>query len=97
MNPGYVIIEKKDVYDTVGHTLIRTHAESGKAELARLLLEKLSIATGEPDGVDEAGRQKWKLISPHDVVQRACDIADRAFDEFDRRGWMIVIPPVTNE
>ena len=47
---------------------------STRATFAMILLEKM-------DFVDVAS------TSPEIAVQRACDIAEKTFDEFEKRGW----------
>jgi hypothetical protein len=36
--------------------------------------------------------QVLTLMPPQEIVQRACDIAEHTFDEFEKRGWMIIVP-----
>lgn len=62
------------------------------AAFAMDIMHHLAISTACPDGEDSAGRQKLKLLPPDGVAQRACEIADAAFREFEIRQWMIDTP-----
>lgn len=77
--------------------LCRTRGLTSEAELAARMIERWGSVAAEADGEDSAGRQKWKLTSPDELVVRACDVAARMFDEFAKRNWLVEIPlPVPN-
>lgn len=40
------------------------------------------------EGEDSSGRAKGELLTPYELVSRACLVADIAFHEFTTRGWM---------
>lgn len=63
-----------------------------QARLAADLMRHLSIAAGQEDGEDSAGRQKIRLMPPGDVAKRAVEIAAAAYAEFDDRGWLLEVP-----
>lgn len=63
-----------------------------EAHFAMHLMDHLGIAVATDDGEDSAGRHKLRLQTPDEVVQRACDIAQKAFAEFEKRGWMLALP-----
>lgn len=67
---------------------IRKERVSTSAQLAVNLMQHFAIVAGEPDGVDNVGRQKMRLLTPEEVVSRACEIADAAYTQFKERGWV---------
>lgn len=76
-------------------TLYETSVGNERARFAAELLSRLAIITAETDGEDSAGRQKCRLMTPEECAQRAADISDAAFNEFEKRNWMIDIPEPT--
>ncbi|MCV9940933.1 hypothetical protein OIU35_31670 [Boseaceae bacterium BT-24-1] len=73
----------------------RQHAKkmvTQRAALAATLIEKWGMVACTGEGEDSAGRQRLRLLSPEEVVVRACDTADIAFTEFDARGWRVDLP-----
>jgi hypothetical protein len=69
-------------------------APDEKARLAMVLLEKWGMVQAHTDGEDSAGRAKLALMPVHEVVGRACEMADLAWREFERLGWVVPIPPI---
>ena len=67
---------------------------TNKGKMAWELLQRFATIAAETKGEDSAGRAKLELLSPNDVVARACDIAEVAWDEFARRDWLLTLPPV---
>lgn len=51
------------------------------------------MITGIEDGEDSAGRAKLRSATVKEVVDRATEAAATAFEEFERRGWIIDVPP----
>ena len=70
-----------------------------QAEFAISLMKHFGVVAGKPAGEDSAGRQKGELLTPFEVVNRACQIADIGWQEFQKRGWIldIPVPPVDQE
>lgn len=66
-----------------------------KARLATVLLEKWGPVAGADDGEDSAGRAKIRRLSAEEIVEHACEIADRAIDSFRARGWMKPVPSLS--
>ena len=66
-----------------------------KAKVALSMLEKWGMVAAEPDGEDSAGRAKLKLPSADDLAKRACDVTDEAFTEFEKRGWVLKLPTMS--
>lgn len=60
-----------------------------RARLAMTLIEKWGmVAATVADGEDSAGRSRMRLLTPAEVVGRACETAERAVEEMHRLGWM---------
>lgn len=63
-----------------------------RARFAMEVLERLALIAGEDNGEDTAGRQKVRRSLPNELVSFACDLADKSFTEFEKRGWLLNIP-----
>jgi hypothetical protein len=78
-----------------GHTLPMLHKVKemqGSARLACALIERWGIVAAEVDGEDSAGRSRLRRLTPDELVKNACETADAAMNEFEKRGWLIEIP-----
>ena len=65
-----------------------------EAKLATLLIEKWGLVAAIPDGEDSAGRQKLKMQTPDELVQRAFAVASLAMKTARKRGLVYKCPPV---
>jgi hypothetical protein len=74
-----------------------SHAPSAQADFAMRLMTQFALVAVQEDGEDSAGRQKARVLGAAEAAKRACDISAAAFDEFNARGWLIEIPPLTEE
>jgi hypothetical protein len=64
-----------------------------RARLATQLVERWGlVACDVLDEENTAGRQKARLFTPAEVVDRACNTADLLVDELHNRGWMTAVP-----
>lgn len=72
------------VYDTI--TL------DYKARIAASLLERWGPVLAATDGESSDGRQKIRALTPEEIAQKACNIAEATMAEFEHRGWLINIP-----
>jgi hypothetical protein len=61
-----------------------------RAEFAKELVRGGMI--GAAMGQCREQYQEMRMMSPNEVVQRACDIADTMYEEFERRAWFHEIP-----
>lgn len=69
------------------HTQAKYHPDM-RARLAMTLIEKWGmVAATVADGEDSAGRQRTRLLTPAEVVGRACETAERAVEEMHSLGW----------
>jgi len=68
-----------------------THVENFRAKIAIGLVERFGMIAGREDGEDTAGRQKARMLSPKEVVTRACDMADMLVNEFESRRWLLEV------
>lgn len=63
-----------------------------RADFAKEMIRSYGIIAGRPGREGEATTKDALTIqAPAEVVARACDIADLAFAEFDRRGWLLTL------
>jgi hypothetical protein len=83
-------------YSGLSVHLHHSHQPDAKAAFAMHLMEKALIAAAD-NGEDSAGRAKLRAMTAKEVAVKACDIAEAAFEEFHERGWMVLIPPPTEE
>lgn len=65
-----------------------------KGDMAWELMKRFAVLAADLDGEDSRGRAQYSLLRPDQVVQRACQIADEAWDEFQRREWLQALPAV---
>lgn len=63
-----------------------------RAAFAKEIIARWALVAGESDGEDSAGRSKLRCMTPTESATRACDVADAAFGEFYKRGWVIDMP-----
>ncbi len=73
-------IHKRARYNP-GVSLHHSHMVTFTGGLSVKLAEHFGIITGVPDGYDDAGRQKLRLMTPKEVVDRACEIAELMTDK----------------
>lgn len=75
-----------------------THARLAvgpRASLAMSIMQVLAVATSESMATTSNGlTSDGPLLPPAEVVDRAIDIADIAFDRFAERGWIVPTPPL---
>jgi len=63
-----------------------------QADMAMAFIERWGVVAAKPDGEDAAGRQKLALLTIDEVVDRAFEMADKAFDRAEALGWVIPTP-----
>ena len=90
MDVGF--IEKESYGGSTEIAIFAKTASNTRARFAMALLEKLALAMAEPDREDSAGRQRFRLMDVASLVDRACNIADTACNEFEARGWVLELP-----
>lgn len=69
-----------------------TEIMDNKARIALALIERWGMVTGTINGEDTAGRSKIVDLTPQEVVDRACSIADITVETFRARGWFVAAP-----
>lgn len=81
--PNHTGREEKTMWD------MESLALSSRGKLALQMIERWGSVAGVPDEAeDSTGRSKLRLQTPSELVDRACAVADKAFDEFKNRGWL---------
>ncbi len=95
MNRGFIVAKKYDVlsqpfsYDKVVY--------DRRAEMAIIMLEKWGMVAAIDNGEDTAGRAKLGLMPIGELIDRAFECADAAYQEIEKRGWSMEIPAPTIE
>jgi hypothetical protein len=69
-----------------------TEAPIFEARLATQLIERWGLVVGTDGGEDSSGRAKLRHSTPQEVVDRACDTAALAVEQFRARGWFVQLP-----
>jgi len=80
-----------------GWVINKKTVPNNRALLVIEMLTKMGLTTGVLDGEDSQGRAKLNVMSVKETVQRAVDIADEAFNQFEKRGWLISLPKLETE
>lgn len=63
-----------------------------QARLAIALVERWGMVSGAEDGEDSTGRAKGRRLTPQEVVDRACETAEKLTDAIRSRDWFTKIP-----
>lgn len=71
---------------------VRNFIPDERMHFAMAIIEKHALIAGESDGEDSAGRHKMRRAEAAEIVTVACDISEKAFAEFERRGWRQPMP-----
>lgn len=87
--------ERRSRFDGAELVAHARHVLDPRAEYALQLARHFALVSGEPDGVDDTGRQKFKLLSAAQVAERACAVAQAMYDEIEGKGWALPVPVVT--
>ena len=70
----------------------QTSILSEEGECAFHFMKQLAIATCVPDGEDSSGRQKFRLMTPAEVTQRAIEMSAQLWDDAAAAGWTLQLP-----
>ena len=92
-NVGF--ITKKAFDGSTSSQAYYRQAPSLQAQWALQFLERWGLVAGEDGGEDSQGRAKYRLQAPDEAVQRACAIAEKLYEEFERRDWLLEVPDPT--
>lgn len=63
-----------------------------EGRLALKLVEHFGVVCATDAGEDSAGRHQLRLMEPHDVVVRACEIAELMTNALRNRAWFVQAP-----
>jgi len=88
---------KRKSYKGTEIVVYQQRAFDAEAELAAQMIERWGMSAAIEDGEDSAGRAKIRLLTPEELVQRACETAEQAMEEFNKRGWILDLPELTGE
>lgn len=64
-----------------------------QSRLACSFLERWGLVSAKQSGEDSAGRAKVGFLGVAETVSRACDMAEKAVEEFEARGWITEVKP----
>lgn len=73
------------------------YAPNDKIKFAEDMIQRWGMVAGIPYGEDSTGRQKLRMLEPDELVKRACDTAEKAYEAFKERGWLQEMPDVDTQ
>lgn len=79
-------------FSRTGYMVHCSETPMAEASFTMAILERWAMVQGKDGGEDSAGRSKIGLMPVNETVERACEIADKAFATFRERGWMLDVP-----
>lgn len=82
-NPKYLSIIKHD-----------TEFGGVRAAFMEEFIGRWGMVAAIPDGEDTAGRQKLRMATPAELVDRATSVTELAFDVMKEKGWVIDGPTI---
>ena len=82
----------KHKYDEGSYAMHHTRIPGVRAQFAMELSKQLGVALACPDGEDSSGKQKFRMLTPEEVAERACAISESMFAGFEDRGWILDLP-----
>lgn len=85
-------IERKIYKGSTEISVCQTEAPDPRAVMAMDLMRNLAMVACVPDGEDSSGRQKLRLMSEVEVVNRANEISRLAWNKFRTNGWILDLP-----
>jgi len=71
---------------------VQTEAHHTVGQIAIGLVAQWGMVMGHPDGEDSSGKSKLRLMTPEEVVARACDTAQLLCEELHKRDWILSLP-----
>ena len=90
-----IVISKR--YGNKENTIVALKHPTAKARLAMELMARWGLVLAEPDGEDSAGRQQLRTCTAAEIVNKACEVAEYAYNEFEKREWLLDIPEIPAE
>ena len=63
-----------------------------EAKIAIEMVQRWGVIAAMDDGEDSAGRHRVRLMTTEELVQRACDSAQKLTEEFEKREWVLKLP-----
>lgn len=82
--------EMESKYPTIGSH--DTEHLTKPARMALAFVERWGMVSAQDNGEDSSGRAKLKLLSPEDVVDRACLISGLLLHKFHELDWILDVP-----
>ena len=88
-----VDVQIRDRYDPDKRVIVHSSMSMNyRASFAARLIERVALI------VENGSKGKAYVRQPSDELARyCCDVADDAFAEFDRRGWLTPVPALPDE
>ena len=83
---GLKWLDKRQIEDTI--------ALNQRARFAASFIERWGAVAATPDDgmEDSAGRQALRMMTPTELVTRACETADLLFAGLIANGWAVEVP-----
>ena len=76
-----------------GQLVIHNRQNTDQVGTFAMELIRSGLMAGIADGETASGEIKVRLLTPTELVERACEISERAFEAIEKRGWLLDYPP----
>ena len=90
MDIGYRV--RKGYRGATEVTIHQKTALNTTAALAVTMIERWGMAASMEDGETSTGEYRLRLLTPDELVARACETAEKVTAEIRRRGWILDLP-----
>ncbi len=86
---GFIIADRYKLREPIVYNKLCFGME---AKIAIEMVQHWGMIMAMPDREDSAGRQKLRQMTPEELVQRACESAEKLIKEFEKREWLLKLP-----
>ena len=86
---GFMLADRYKLKEPLVYTKFLFGAE---AKIAIEMVQKWGLIAAIDDGEDSAGRHRVRMMTIGELVQRACDSAQKLIEEFEKREWFLELP-----
>ena len=69
-----------DRYEAPRGVLHNSIAHNNRAMFAKEIIGRFALVAGSPDGEDSAGRAKLRRETASNIVEFACEVAERSYE-----------------
>ncbi len=92
-----VLVGNRHLVRMYESTIYKKREYDARAQAAVEFVSKWGMVAGMPDGVDDAGRQKLRLMTEAELVGRAIAAVGMLFDAVEDMGWYVELPDLADQ